>query len=61
VFEQVFLDGVAVEPGDRAQPAGDGRAGAAGGFHVPAEAFAIGALRSEQVQPVLRAPGRVQA
>jgi hypothetical protein len=42
VLEQVFLDGVAVEPGDGAQPAGDRRPGPARGFHVPAEALDVG-------------------
>jgi hypothetical protein len=60
-FEQVFLDGVAVQPGDGAQPAGDARAGTTSGFHVPCETFDVGALRGEQMQPVLRAPRRVLA
>jgi hypothetical protein len=55
VLEQVFFDGVAVEPGDGAQPSGDGRPGPPGSFPVPAEAFDVRTSRGEQMQPVLRA------
>jgi hypothetical protein len=47
VVEQVFLDGVPVEPGDGAQPAGDGRPGAAAGLQVAAEALDVGAAGLE--------------
>ena len=57
MLEQLFLDGVAVEPGDRAQPAGDGRPCPAAGLHVAAEALDVGAAGLEQVQAVLLAPG----
>jgi hypothetical protein len=43
VLEQLFLDGVPVEPGDDAQAAGDGGAGPAAGFQVAGEAFDVGA------------------
>ena len=57
MLEQFFLDGVAVEAGDRAQPAGDRRPGSASRLHVAAEALDVRAARLEQVQPVLLAPG----
>ena len=56
MLEQVFLDGVPVEAGDGAQPAGDRGPRPPVGLHVPAEALDVGPPGSEQVQPVLRAP-----
>jgi len=56
VFQQFFLDGVAVEPGDCAQPACDRCACPAARFHVAAEAFDVCPSRLEQVQAVLLAP-----
>jgi hypothetical protein len=56
VSEQFFLDGVAVEPGDRAQAAGDGGPGPATGFQVPGEELDISAPGLEEVQLVLLAP-----
>ena len=50
VIEQFFLDGVPVEPGDGAQPAGDGGPGAAAGFQVAGEALDVGAAGLEQEQ-----------
>jgi hypothetical protein len=43
VLEELFLDRVPVEPGDGAQPPGDGGAGAAACFQVAGEAFDVGA------------------
>ena len=48
VIEQLFLDGVAVEPGDGAQPAGDRGPCAAAGFQVTGEALDIAAAGPEQ-------------
>jgi hypothetical protein len=50
VLEEFFFDGVAVEPGDGAQPPGDGRPGPAPGFQLSGEAFDVGAADGEQVQ-----------
>src|SRR5215831_8052638 len=52
---------VPVEPGDRAQPAGDGGAGPAAGFHVTGEALDVGAAGPEQAQVPLLAPARILA
>jgi hypothetical protein len=57
MLEQLFLHRVLVEPGDRAQPAGNGRPGTAAGFQVAGEAFDVGAAGAEQAQVVLLAPG----
>jgi len=43
MLKKLFFDGVPVEPGDGAQPPGDGGPGAAGCFQVAGEAFDIGA------------------
>jgi hypothetical protein len=59
VIEEFLFDGVPVEPGDGAQPAGDGGAGPAAGFHVAGEAFDVGAAGLEQWQVVLLAPAGV--
>jgi hypothetical protein len=61
MLEQVFFDGVPVEPGDGAQPAGDGDPCPAAGFHIPGEALNIGAAGLEQAQVVLLAPAGVLA
>jgi hypothetical protein len=45
--EKFFLDGVAVEPGDGAQPAGDGGPGPAAGFQVAGEQLDVGAASGE--------------
>jgi hypothetical protein len=50
VLEEFFFDGVAVEPGDGAQPPGDGRPGPAPGFQLSGEAFDVGAANGEQIQ-----------
>jgi hypothetical protein len=52
----LLLHGVLIEPGDRAQPAGDGGAGPAAGFQVPGEALDVRAASLEQVQAMLAAP-----
>jgi hypothetical protein len=48
VVEEFFLDGVPVEPGDGAQPPGDGCAGAALGFQFAGERLDVGAADREQ-------------
>src|SRR6266571_1150969 len=58
VRQELFFDGVLVEPGDSAQPPGDGGAGTTPGFQVAGEAFDIGAADGEQVQGAGAAPGR---
>jgi hypothetical protein len=55
--EEFFLHCVPVEPGDGAQPAGDGGPCASGGFQVAAKAFDICATDIEQAHMVLVAPG----
>jgi len=57
VLEEFFLDGVAVEPGDGAQPAGDRGAGPSPGLQVAGEAFDVGAADGEQGQGADPAPG----
>jgi hypothetical protein len=61
VLEQFLFDGVAVEPGDRAQPPSDRGASPAAGLHLAAEALDVGATRLEQMQPVLLAPSSEHA
>ena len=57
VIQEFFFHGVCVEPGDGAQPASDGGAGAAPGFQVAGEAFDVGAADGEQGQGAGAAPG----
>ena len=61
VIEEVFFDGIPVEPGHSAQAAGDGGPGAAAAFQVASEALDVGAARLEQAHPVLLAPARILA
>ena len=61
VIEEFFLDGVPVEPGDGAQPAGDGGPGAAPGLQVAGEALDVRAAGLEEAQVVLVAPVGVLA
>jgi hypothetical protein len=61
VIEQVFFDGVAVEPGDGAQPPGDGGPGAATGFQVAGKALDVRAAGLEQTQVALLTPAGVLA
>jgi len=53
VLDQVFLYRVPVEPGDGAQPPGDGGPGPAVGLQVTGEALDAGAARLEQAQVML--------
>jgi hypothetical protein len=50
VIEEFFLDRVAVEPGDGAQPPGDGGPGAAAGFQVAGEELDVGADENPTVR-----------
>jgi hypothetical protein len=61
VIEELFLDGVAVEPGDRAEPPGDGRPSAAAGLQVTGEAPDVRAAGGERPDLALLTPGRVLA
>ena len=61
MLEQLLFDGVPVEPGDGAQPPGDGGPGAAAGFQVAGEALDVGPAGLEQGQVVLLAPAGVLA
>jgi hypothetical protein len=61
VVKALFLDGVAVEPGDGAQAAGDGGAGTAAGFQLAGEALDVGAPGAEQLLVMLAAPAGVLA
>jgi hypothetical protein len=56
-LEDFFFDSVFVEPGDGAQPAGDGGAGPPVGFQIAGEAFDVGAADGEQVDRAGAAPG----
>src|SRR5262249_37304757 len=56
MVEQVFFDGVFVEPGDGAQAAGDSGPGPAAGLHVPGEALNVGAAGLGQGEGGLLAP-----
>src|SRR5213078_5181017 len=56
VLKQIFLDGVAVEPGHGAQPPGDGGPGSAAGLQVAGEALDVRAAYLEQAQVTLLAP-----
>jgi hypothetical protein len=57
MIQEFLLDRVLVEPGDGAQPAGDGGAGAALGLEFSGEAFDVGAAGREQRQGAGTAPG----
>ncbi|HEX6525912.1 MAG TPA: hypothetical protein VF070_38750 [Streptosporangiaceae bacterium] len=57
VVQEFLLDGVPVEPGDGAQPPGDGGAGPAVVFRVAGEGFDVGAADGEQRQRLGAAPG----
>jgi hypothetical protein len=56
MIEELFLERVAVEPGDGAQAAGDGGPGAAAGFQISGEALNAGAAGLEQLQLTSGAP-----
>jgi hypothetical protein len=57
VLQQLFFDGVAVEPGDGAQPSRRGGPGLPRGLEVPTEALDVGPAGGEQGQAVAVAPG----
>jgi hypothetical protein len=57
VLEEFLFDGVLIEPGDGAQPPGDGSTATAARFQVASEAFDVGAADGEQVQGAGAAPG----
>ena len=57
VLDEAFLLGVAVEPDDRAQPAGDGGPGLAALFEVASEALDVDPADVEQTVVVFPAPG----
>jgi hypothetical protein len=57
VLQEFFFDGVFVEPGDGAQPPGDGRPGPASRFRFSGEAFDVGTADGEQIQGAGAAPG----
>jgi len=50
VVEKLLLNRVPVEPGDRAQPPGDGGPGAAAGLQVAGEAFDVGTASLEEAR-----------
>jgi hypothetical protein len=56
VIQQLFLDGVLVEPGDRAQPARDRGPGTAPGLQIPGEALDVRPAGNGQPDTVLVAP-----
>jgi hypothetical protein len=56
VIQQLFFDGVVVEPGDGGQPAGHGGAGASSGFQFAGEPFDVGAAGGEQGKGAGAAP-----
>ena len=47
MVEKFFLDGAAVEPGDGAEPPGDGGPGPAAGLQVTGEELNVGAAGGE--------------
>jgi hypothetical protein len=57
MVEELFFDGIPVEPGNGAQTTGDGGPGTAARFQVTGEALDVGAAGGEQRQLVLLAPG----
>jgi hypothetical protein len=61
VAEEFFLDGVAVETGDGAEPAGHGGAAAVAGFQVTGEVLDVSAAGLEQAQVMLLAPAGLLA
>jgi hypothetical protein len=57
VLEELLFDRVSIEPGDGAQPPGNGGAGPALSFQVPGEGLDVGAADREQRQGAGAAPG----
>ena len=56
VIQELFFDGVLVEPGDSGQPAGDGGADTSPGFQLEGEALDVGPADREQGQGAAAAP-----
>ena len=56
MVQQFLLDGVPVEPGNRAQPPGNSGPGTAMSFQIAGEALNIGTADAEQPQLVDVAP-----
>ena len=56
VVQQLFLDGILVEPRDGAQPSGDGGPCSSSGFEVSGEALDVRTTHLEQAHMVLLAP-----
>src|SRR5262245_21381738 len=56
MVQEFFLDRVAVEPGDGAQPPGNGRPGAAPGFQLPGEGLNVCPADGEQREGAGAAP-----
>lgn len=57
MVKKLFLDGVSVEPADRAQSTRDRRTCSAAAFDIAAEALNVCTSSLQQVQIVLLAPG----
>ena len=57
MLEKLLFDRVLIEPGDGAQPPGDGGARSSSCFQVAGEAFDVGPADGEQVQGAGAAPG----
>jgi hypothetical protein len=57
MLEELLLDRVLTEPGDRAQPAGDRGAGSAAVFQIAGERLDVGAADREQRKRPGTAPG----
>jgi hypothetical protein len=57
VIQELFFDGVLVEPGDGGQPPCDGGASTSPGFQLPGETFDVGAADCKQGQRTSAAPG----
>jgi hypothetical protein len=57
MLEEFFFDRVFVDPGDGAQPPGDGRARSPSCLQVTGKAFDVRVADGEQVQGMSTAPG----
>ena len=58
MIDELFFDGVLIEPGDGAQPPGDSRAGPTPGLQLTSEGLDVGAADGEQGLGAGAAPGR---
>jgi hypothetical protein len=56
VLQEFLFDRVLIEPGDGAQPPGDGRPGTAACFQIAGEAVDVGAADGEQASGAVPAP-----